>query len=104
VKRSLRYYEQQELLTSERTPSGQTHLFGCCRGQGDHIQELFAAGRHSTQIATLLPCMDDDDGGSAADATPRLVTELTAERNRALKSALAARALATFVRGALSQA
>jgi hypothetical protein len=26
--------------------------------------------------------MRDDDGGPAADATPRLVTELTAERNR----------------------
>ena len=47
-----------------------------------HIQELFAAGLHSRTIACLLPCMRDSDGGPSPDATPRLVTELTAERHR----------------------
>jgi DNA-binding transcriptional MerR regulator len=80
--RSLRYYEQQGLLTSERTPSGQRTYSDAAVDRVIHIQELFAAGLRSTKIATLLPCMRDDDGGPAADATPRLVTELTAERNR----------------------
>jgi transposase len=47
-----------------------------------HIQELLAAGLRSRTIATLLPCMRDSDGGPSPDATPRLVTELTAERTR----------------------
>lgn len=47
-----------------------------------HIQELYAAGLNSRTIASLLPCMRDSDGGPAPDATPRLVTELTAERAR----------------------
>ncbi|WP_260609205.1 hypothetical protein [Streptomyces sp. WAC 01325] len=46
------------------------------------IQELFAAGLHSSRIAQLLPCMRDADGGPCAVATPRLVEDLTAERAR----------------------
>lgn len=46
------------------------------------IQELFAAGLHSSRIAQLLPCMRDADGGPSAVATPRLVENLTAERAR----------------------
>ena len=46
------------------------------------IQELFAAGLHSKKIARLLPCMRDADGGPSEIATPALVDELTAERER----------------------
>ena len=46
------------------------------------IQELYAAGLHSRKIAELLPCMRDPDGGPNERATPELVTELTAERDR----------------------
>ncbi len=46
------------------------------------IQELFAAGLHSTKIAELLPCLRDADGGPSKIATPRLVDDLTAERER----------------------
>jgi DNA-binding transcriptional MerR regulator len=80
--RSLRYYEQQGLLVSDRTPRGQREYSERAVDRVIHIQELLAAGLRSRTIATLLPCMRDSDGGPSPDATPRLVTELTAERTR----------------------
>ena len=46
------------------------------------IQELFAAGLHSKKIARLLPCLRDADGGPSEMATPKLVSELSGERDR----------------------
>jgi DNA-binding transcriptional MerR regulator len=80
--RSLRYYEQQGLLASDRTPGGQREYTERAVDRVIHIQELFAAGLHSRTIASLLPCMRDSDGGPSPDATPRLLGELTAERMR----------------------
>jgi DNA-binding transcriptional MerR regulator len=80
--RSLRYYEQQGLLVSDRTPRGQREYSDRAVDRVIHIQELLAAGLRSRTIATLLPCMRDGDGGPSPDATPRLVTELTAQRIR----------------------
>jgi DNA-binding transcriptional MerR regulator len=80
--RSLRYYEQQGLLTAGRTPSGQRDYAEDAVDRVIHIQELFAAGLHSGTIAGLLPCMRDADGGPAPGATPRLLAELRAERDR----------------------
>jgi hypothetical protein len=37
---------------------------------------------HSKKISQLLPCMRDADGGPSEIATPRLVSDLTAERDR----------------------
>ncbi|MFH8387122.1 MerR family transcriptional regulator [Kitasatospora sp. NPDC018058] len=47
-----------------------------------HIQELFAAGLHSRTVHKVLPCMRDSDGGPNEIATPKLVEELTSERDR----------------------
>ncbi|HET6501150.1 MAG TPA: MerR family transcriptional regulator [Amycolatopsis sp.] len=80
--RSLRYYEQQGLLTSDRTPGGQREYPEQAIDRVIRIQELFAAGLHSKKIAGLLPCLRDTDGGPAGTATPRLVEDLTAERDR----------------------
>jgi DNA-binding transcriptional MerR regulator len=80
--RSLRYYEQQGLLASDRTPGGQREFPERAVDRVIHIQELFAAGLHSRTIASLLPCMRDGDGGPSSNATPRLVGELTAQRTR----------------------
>lgn len=46
------------------------------------IQEFYAAGLCSSKIAELLPCVRDADGGPSAIATPRLVDDLTLERDR----------------------
>ncbi|WP_328427211.1 MerR family transcriptional regulator [Streptomyces sp. NBC_00443] len=80
--RSLRYYEAQGLLRAERTPGGHRDYPAAAVDRVVRIQELFAAGLHSSRIAQLLPCMRDTDGGPSAIATPRLVEDLTAERHR----------------------
>jgi DNA-binding transcriptional MerR regulator len=80
--RSLRYYEQQGMLVSDRTPAGQREYREAAVDRVLHIQELFAAGLHSGTIATLLPCMRDGDGGPADTATARLGQTLAAERQR----------------------
>jgi DNA-binding transcriptional MerR regulator len=80
--RSLRYYEEQGLLTADRTPGGQRDYPERAVDRVVHIQELFAAGLHSKKIAELLPCMRDSDGGPSEIATPRLVEDLEAERDR----------------------
>jgi DNA-binding transcriptional MerR regulator len=80
--RSLRYYEQQGLLAADRTPGGQREYPEQAVDRVVRIQELFAAGLHSKKITRLLPCMRDTDGGPSEIATPALVTELTAERDR----------------------
>ena len=80
--RSLRYYEQQGLLISNRTSGGQREYSARAVDRVIRIQELYAAGLNSRRIASLLPCMRDEDGGPAAQSTPRLLTELTAERTR----------------------
>jgi DNA-binding transcriptional MerR regulator len=77
--RSLRYYEQQGMLVSDRTPAGQREYREAAVDRVLHIQELFAAGLHSGTIATLLPCMRDADGGPADTAAARLGQTLAAE-------------------------
>lgn len=81
-RRSLRYYEQQGLLTAERTPGGHREYLDAAVDRVIRIQELFAAGLPSKKIARMLPCMRDADGGPSEIATPRLVAELAAERDR----------------------
>lgn len=56
--RSLRYYEERRLLTSERSPSGQRWYGDEAIARVRFIQQLFAAGLSSRDIATLLPCVD----------------------------------------------
>ncbi|MEU6146954.1 MerR family transcriptional regulator [Streptomyces sp. NPDC047081] len=80
--RSLRYYETQGLLAAERTPGGHRDYPEAAVDRVIRIQELYAAGLHSGRIAQLLPCMRDADGGPSAVATPKLVADLTAERER----------------------
>ncbi|MFD8412082.1 MULTISPECIES: MerR family transcriptional regulator [unclassified Streptomyces] len=80
--RSLRYYEQQGLLTAERTPGGHRDFGAWAVDRVIRIQALFAAGLHSSKIAELLPCLRDADGGPSERATGRLVTELQHERQR----------------------
>ncbi|MEW1900670.1 MerR family transcriptional regulator [Streptomyces sp. NPDC086147] len=80
--RSLRYYETQGLLASERTPGGQRVFGAWAVDRVIRVQALYAAGLTSGKIALLLPCMRDADGAASEIATPRLVDELNAERDR----------------------
>ncbi|WP_432063178.1 MerR family transcriptional regulator [Streptomyces sp. S1] len=80
--RSLRYYETQGLLASERTPGGQRDFGEWAVDRVIRVQALYAAGLTSRKIALLLPCVRDADGAPSEIATPRLVDELSAERDR----------------------
>ncbi|MCP3426924.1 MerR family transcriptional regulator [Rothia sp. AR01] len=94
--RSLRYYEEQGLLSAERTPGGQREYGKGAVHRVRRIQELYAAGMHSATIKRLLPCTRDIDGGPSEVADAQLALDLAHERERireqitALKTSLAA--------------
>ena len=56
--RSLRYYEEQGLLTSQRTVSGQRTYDDEAVARVQLLRRLYNAGLTSSTIATLLPCVD----------------------------------------------
>ncbi|MDM7889988.1 MerR family transcriptional regulator [Curtobacterium sp. RHCJP20] len=74
--RSLRYYEEQGLLTAERTAGGQRSYAPSSVERVRLVQQLFAAGLPSRTIVQLLPCVD------AGVATPESFALLVAERDR----------------------
>lgn len=80
--RSLRYYEEQDLLVPRRTPGGQRDYPQAAIERVIRIQQLFAAGLNSATMAQLLPCIHDEDGTPNASATPFLLESLVAERRR----------------------
>ena len=80
--RSLRYYEEQGLLVSQRTSGGHRFFPEAAVDRVIRIQELYAAGLSSAKILEILPCMRDVDGGPNERATPRLAAALRAERDR----------------------
>lgn len=56
--RSLRYYEEQGLLTAERTTAGQRVYEPDAVNRVRLLRQLYNAGLTSATIATLLPCVD----------------------------------------------
>ncbi|MFI5715657.1 MerR family transcriptional regulator [Nocardia sp. NPDC051750] len=77
-RRSLRYYEEQGLLVSTRSPSGQRCY------DDDHVQRValvrafLAAGMSSRTIARMVPCMAEPTRDRARQA----LTAMNQERNR----------------------
>ncbi len=80
--RSLRYYEQQGLLSAQRTPGGHREYPDEAVERVALVQKLFAAGLCSAKIVQLLPCLAAAQERRPGVVTPRLVAELTAERRR----------------------
>lgn len=74
--RALRYYEEQGLLTSERTPSGQRDYPASAVERVRLVQQFFTAGVPSRTITQLLPCVDTGHG------SPEAFALLAAERDR----------------------
>ncbi|GAA3558635.1 MerR family transcriptional regulator [Nonomuraea rosea] len=74
--RALRYYEEQGILSPERTPSGQRLFADSAVDRVRLIQQFYAAGLASRTIATILPCVD------TGHAAPGLIDSLRAERAR----------------------
>ncbi|MDO9395548.1 MAG: MerR family transcriptional regulator [Herbiconiux sp.] len=71
--RALRYYEEQGILHSERTPSGQRVYDEPAVDRVRLIQHLFSAGLASRTIALILPCVDT--GHAPAEMLGSLHTE-----------------------------
>ncbi|MEV4639105.1 MerR family transcriptional regulator [Actinoplanes sp. NPDC049548] len=74
--RALRYYEEQGLLASTRSVSGQRLYADAAVSRVRLIQQLYGAGLSSKTIAELLPCVD------AKVSTPESRERLAAERDR----------------------
>lgn len=76
--RSLRYYEEQGLLTSARSPSGQRHYTDAEVERVVLIQRMYAAGLSSRTIVEVMPCVEvpSEENSDAA------LTRLTIERDR----------------------
>ncbi|GAA3667547.1 MerR family transcriptional regulator [Lentzea roselyniae] len=55
--RALRYYEEQGLLTGERSQSGQRHYPDEAVDRVRLIQQFYAAGISSASILEMLPCV-----------------------------------------------
>ncbi|MBT0773122.1 MerR family transcriptional regulator [Kineosporia sp. J2-2] len=74
--RSLRYYEEQNLLAATRSTSGQRHYGDTAVERVQLIQLLYAAGLSSKTIQDLLPCVET----GVSDAYSQAL--LLAERDR----------------------
>lgn len=73
--RSLRYYEEQGLLTSTRSPSGQRHFRDADVDRVGFVQRLYAAGLSSRTITELLPCVDAPSEATSDAAMERMEQE-----------------------------
>jgi len=71
--RAVRYYEQQGLLTAERSPSGQRLYQQDTVAKVRFFQQMYAAGLTSRNIAELLPCIES--GHTDAEQRAMLHTE-----------------------------
>ncbi|GAA0947156.1 MerR family transcriptional regulator [Actinocorallia libanotica] len=74
--RALRYYEEQRLLESTRTPGGQRSYPEEAVDRVRFIQQLYAAGLPSKVIVGFLPCV------ATGRATRQMFDHLLAERDR----------------------
>lgn len=74
--RVVRYYEQQGLLSSERTSGGQRRYPEATVERVRFLHQLIQAGLTSASIRELLPCVD------SRVATASTLRTLEAERDR----------------------
>lgn len=74
--RSLRYYEEQQLVLATRTSGGQRIYDEDAIDRVELIQLLFAAGLNSRSVVDLLPCI------YSGTVTPAMFDRLITERAR----------------------
>lgn len=77
--RSLRYYEEQGLLTADRSHGGTHRVYDAdAVDRVRLLRQLYSAGLSSTVIASLLPCVD----APSTEVTRESVAILQAEYSR----------------------
>ena len=79
--RLLRYYEEQGLLSPQRTAAGYREYAEADLDVVHHVRTLLAAGLSTATIADLLPCMGAD-GPRLVAGCPELLDDLHRERDR----------------------
>lgn len=80
--RLLRYYEEQGLLTPNRSANGYREYTEGCVNRVLQIRGLLDAGLPTRIIKEILPCLDDPCTIHVTDATPELIAALERERER----------------------
>ena len=98
--RALRYYEEQGLLASVRSPSGQRHYAEDAVERVRWIQRLYAAGVPSSAIVDLLPCVHT---GVATQAMVERLTDQLERLDAQLAELTATRARLAAVVGAAEE-
>ncbi|MET7730194.1 MerR family transcriptional regulator [Streptomyces sp. NPDC005402] len=73
--RALRYYEEQGLLTSTRSASGQRHYTEFAVERVIFLQRMYAAGLSSRTITELLPCVESPSEETSDAALVRMAEE-----------------------------
>lgn len=80
--RLLRYYEEQELLSPDRTPNGYRDYAESLVDRVVQIRGLLDAGLPTKIIKQILPCLDDPCTIHVSGATPELIATLERERDQ----------------------
>ncbi len=83
--RLLRYYEEQHLLKPERRPSGYREYSEADVSTVRRIRSLLAAGLSTTTIATVLPCVREEDERLIPTCSVMLA-DLSQERRRIVQA------------------
>ncbi|GAA0360723.1 MerR family transcriptional regulator [Streptomyces blastmyceticus] len=81
-RRLLRYYEEQGLIVTDRTPNGYRDYDESNVDRVMQIRGLLDAGLPTRIIKQILPCLDKPRIIHFADATPEMLATLTHERDR----------------------
>ncbi|MCX5200365.1 MerR family transcriptional regulator [Streptomyces sp. NBC_00237] len=81
-RRMLRYYEEQGLITAERTPNGYRLYDERFVDRVAQIRGLLDAGLPTRIIKQILPCLDKPRTIHFPDATPEMLSTLETELER----------------------
>ena len=81
-RRLLRYYEEQQLIVSTRSPNGYREYDERFVDRVMQIRGLLDAGLPTRIIKQILPCLDKPRTIHFPDATPEMLATLTLERDR----------------------
>jgi DNA-binding transcriptional MerR regulator len=76
--RSLRYYEEQGLVTPVRTANGYRHYSDDAVGIVKTIRSMYEVGFPTSTVREVLPCATGDHSVVDADAVRSKVTEMRA--------------------------
>jgi DNA-binding transcriptional MerR regulator len=80
--RLLRYYEEQGLLTPDRSENGYRDYAEGLVDRVAQIRGLLDAGLPTKIIRQILPCLDDPHTIHVTEATPELIATLESERDQ----------------------